>query len=106
MAKRRKRSRGGGAKRTPNPKRKPSPEITKRDRKPPVSIYTPPGPREKQRPLTPLDIEQGPGTKLKEIPNVSKKLSKAKVDENMQFLHQLLYGRKKVLFRTILFLRQ
>ncbi|KAJ0988782.1 hypothetical protein J5N97_007138 [Dioscorea zingiberensis] len=39
-------------------------------------------------------IEQGPGTKLKDIPNVSFKLSKRKVDENLQALHTILFGRK------------
>ncbi|KAH7683255.1 protein DEK protein [Dioscorea alata] len=39
-------------------------------------------------------IEQGPGTKLRDIPNVSFKLSKRKVDENLQALHTILFGRK------------
>lgn len=41
-----------------------------------------------------LTIEQGPGTKLKDIPNVFFKLSKRKIDENLQVLHTVLFGRK------------
>ncbi|KAF0925510.1 hypothetical protein E2562_016701 [Oryza meyeriana var. granulata] len=39
-------------------------------------------------------ILQGSGSKLKDIPNVQFKLSKRKVDENLQSLHVLMYGRK------------
>ncbi|KAL5223178.1 hypothetical protein ABZP36_027891 [Zizania latifolia] len=39
-------------------------------------------------------ILQGSGSKLKDIPNVSFKLSKRKVDENLQSLHVLMYGKK------------
>ncbi|XP_073098546.1 uncharacterized protein [Elaeis guineensis] len=41
-----------------------------------------------------LSIEQGSGTKLKDIPNVLFKLSKRKTDENLQILHTILFGRK------------
>ncbi|XP_038984334.1 cilia- and flagella-associated protein 251-like isoform X3 [Phoenix dactylifera] len=41
-----------------------------------------------------LAIEQGAGIKLKDIPNVLFKLSKRKVDENLQILHTILFGRK------------
>ncbi|KAG1363533.1 glutamic acid-rich protein [Cocos nucifera] len=41
-----------------------------------------------------LSIEQGSGTKLKDIPNVLFKLSKRKIDENLQILHSILFGRK------------
>ncbi|KAG8054127.1 hypothetical protein GUJ93_ZPchr0001g32259 [Zizania palustris] len=37
---------------------------------------------------------QGSGSKLRDIPNVSFKLSKRKADENLQSLHVLMYGRK------------
>uniref|UniRef100_A0A8R7U0Z6 Protein DEK n=1 Tax=Triticum urartu TaxID=4572 RepID=A0A8R7U0Z6_TRIUA len=39
-------------------------------------------------------ILQGSGTKLKEIPNVFFKLSKRKVDDNLQSLHTILFGRR------------
>ncbi|OAY84209.1 Protein DEK [Ananas comosus] len=42
-------------------------------------------------------ILQGSGTKLKDIPNalsVSFKLSKRRIDENLQVLHTILFGRK------------
>jgi len=39
-------------------------------------------------------VLQGSGTKLKDIPNVSFKLSKRKADESLQSLHTVLYGRK------------
>ncbi|KAJ6831995.1 protein DEK-like isoform X1 [Iris pallida] len=41
-----------------------------------------------------LSIKQGSGMKLQDIPNVVFKLSKRKVDENLQALHTLLFGRK------------
>ncbi|XP_018675521.2 DEK domain-containing chromatin-associated protein 2 isoform X2 [Musa acuminata AAA Group] len=44
-------------------------------------------------PKTP-SFKQGSGDKLKDIPNVSFKLSKRKVDENLQALHTVLFGRK------------
>jgi len=39
-------------------------------------------------------ILQGSGTKLKDIPNVSFKLSKRKADDILQRLHVLMYGKK------------
>ncbi|EOA23939.1 hypothetical protein CARUB_v10017156mg [Capsella rubella] len=42
----------------------------------------------------PLSIEQGRGTRLKEIPNVAYKLSKRKPDDNLFLLHTILYGKK------------
>ncbi|XP_051227868.1 DEK domain-containing chromatin-associated protein 1 [Lolium perenne] len=39
-------------------------------------------------------ILQGPGTMLKEIPNVSFKLSKRKSDEVLQSLHTIMFGKK------------
>ncbi|XP_020247166.1 protein DEK-like isoform X2 [Asparagus officinalis] len=41
-----------------------------------------------------LKIEEGSGTKLRDIPNVAFKLSKRKGDENLQVLHTILFGRK------------
>ncbi|KAG6515888.1 hypothetical protein ZIOFF_026322 [Zingiber officinale] len=38
--------------------------------------------------------KKGSGQKLKDIPNVSFKLSKRKADENLRALHSLLFGRK------------
>ncbi|KAE8720166.1 DEK domain-containing chromatin associated protein, putative isoform 4 [Hibiscus syriacus] len=42
----------------------------------------------------PLSIEKGPGTRLKDIPNVAFKLSKRKFDDNLQLLHMILFGKK------------
>ncbi|XP_010426369.1 PREDICTED: protein DEK [Camelina sativa] len=42
----------------------------------------------------PVSIEQGRGTRLKEIPNVAYKLSKRKPDDNLFLLHTILYGKK------------
>ncbi|XP_050375950.1 DEK domain-containing chromatin-associated protein 1-like [Argentina anserina] len=42
----------------------------------------------------PLSIEKGPGTQLKDIPNVAFKLSKRKPDDNLQLLHTILFGKK------------
>ncbi|XP_010515189.1 PREDICTED: protein DEK-like [Camelina sativa] len=42
----------------------------------------------------PGSIEQGRGTRLKEIPNVAYKLSKRKPDDNLFLLHTILYGKK------------
>ncbi|PPS09778.1 hypothetical protein GOBAR_AA10874 [Gossypium barbadense] len=42
----------------------------------------------------PLSIEKGPGTQLKDIPNVAFKLSKRKYDDNLQLLHMILFGKK------------
>ncbi|XP_074585644.1 DEK domain-containing chromatin-associated protein 1-like [Curcuma longa] len=50
-------------------------------------------PRKISVPKTP-SFEQGSGQKLKDIPNVSFKLSKRKADENLRALHTLLFGRK------------
>uniref|UniRef100_J3L7C3 DEK-C domain-containing protein n=1 Tax=Oryza brachyantha TaxID=4533 RepID=J3L7C3_ORYBR len=44
--------------------------------------------------LVPSQSLRGSGSKLKDIPNVQFKLSKRKVDENLQSLHVLMYGRK------------
>ncbi|XP_072990853.1 DEK domain-containing chromatin-associated protein 1-like [Typha latifolia] len=41
-----------------------------------------------------ISIEKGSGIMLKDIPNVTFKLSKRKGDENLQALHTILYGRK------------
>lgn len=37
---------------------------------------------------------QGSGTQLKDIPNVAYKLSKRKPDDNLQILHNILFGKK------------
>lgn len=42
----------------------------------------------------PLSISKGSGTQLKDIPNVAYKLSKRKPDDNLQMLHNILYGKK------------
>ncbi|KAK8604660.1 hypothetical protein V6N13_099592 [Hibiscus sabdariffa] len=42
----------------------------------------------------PLSIGKGPGTQLKDIPNVAFKLSKRKFDDNLQMLHMILFGKK------------
>uniref|UniRef100_A0A2P2LBG3 Protein DEK isoform X1 n=1 Tax=Rhizophora mucronata TaxID=61149 RepID=A0A2P2LBG3_RHIMU len=42
----------------------------------------------------PLSIEKGSGTQLKDIPNVAFKLSKRKLDDNLQMLHTILFGKK------------
>ncbi|GMJ05885.1 hypothetical protein like AT3G48710 [Hibiscus trionum] len=42
----------------------------------------------------PLSIRKGPGTQLKDIPNVAFKLSKRKFDDNLQMLHMILFGKK------------
>ncbi|VFQ92862.1 unnamed protein product [Cuscuta campestris] len=42
----------------------------------------------------PLSIQKGPGMQLRDIPNVAYKLSKRKPDENLQTLHNILYGKK------------
>ncbi|KAJ8537049.1 hypothetical protein K7X08_035450 [Anisodus acutangulus] len=42
----------------------------------------------------PLSIRKGSGTQLKDIPNVAYKLSKRKPDDNLQILHNILYGKK------------
>ncbi|KAK8519361.1 hypothetical protein V6N12_025401 [Hibiscus sabdariffa] len=44
--------------------------------------------------LQSLDSISGPGTQLKDIPNVAFKLSKRKFDDNLQMLHMILFGRK------------
>ncbi|PKA54823.1 omega-hydroxypalmitate O-feruloyl transferase [Apostasia shenzhenica] len=41
-----------------------------------------------------LEIVQGSGEKLKDIPNVAFKLSKRKGDENLHTLHKIIFGRK------------
>ncbi|XP_051136188.1 DEK domain-containing chromatin-associated protein 1-like [Andrographis paniculata] len=41
-----------------------------------------------------LAILQGQGTQLKDIPNVTFKLSKRKADENLQLFHTILFGKK------------
>ncbi|KAG6421307.1 hypothetical protein SASPL_117858 [Salvia splendens] len=45
-------------------------------------------------PSNTLSIEKGKGVKLKDIPNVAFKLSKAKPDETLQLLHNVLFGKK------------
>ncbi|KAK8537714.1 hypothetical protein V6N13_096478 [Hibiscus sabdariffa] len=42
----------------------------------------------------PLSIEKGPGTQLKDIPNVAFMLSKRKFDDNLLMLHMILFGKK------------
>ncbi|KAG5617534.1 hypothetical protein H5410_017358 [Solanum commersonii] len=42
----------------------------------------------------PLSIRNGSGTQLKDIPNVAYKLSKRKPDDNLQILHNILFGKK------------
>lgn len=42
----------------------------------------------------PFSIEKGPGTLLKDIPNVAYKLSKRKADDNLQSLHNILFGKR------------
>ncbi|CAO1942874.1 unnamed protein product [Urochloa humidicola] len=81
------------AKKTPTPRKTgPAAERPSRERKT-VERYSELAPR-----VTPVKkspaILQGSGTKLKDIPNVSFKLSKRKADENLQSLHTLMYGRK------------
>ncbi|KAK8553172.1 hypothetical protein V6N13_089386 [Hibiscus sabdariffa] len=44
--------------------------------------------------LQSLDSISGPGTQLKDIPNVAFKLSKRKFDDNLQMLHMILFGKK------------
>ncbi|XP_078163316.1 uncharacterized protein LOC144558344 isoform X2 [Carex rostrata] len=41
-----------------------------------------------------ISIVQGSGTKLKDIPNVSFKLSKRRADETLHSLHVFLFGRR------------
>ncbi|KAJ7945671.1 Protein DEK [Quillaja saponaria] len=41
-----------------------------------------------------LSIEKGRGAQLKDIPNVAFKLSKRKLDDNLQILHTILFGKK------------
>ncbi|CAL4959675.1 unnamed protein product [Urochloa decumbens] len=81
------------AKKTPTPRKTgPAAERPSRERKT-VERYSELAPR-----ITPVKkspaILQGSGTKLKDIPNVSFKLSKRKADENLQSLHTLMYGKK------------
>ncbi|KAM7483475.1 hypothetical protein LguiB_008058 [Lonicera macranthoides] len=42
----------------------------------------------------PLSIDKGRGTQLKDIPNVAFKLSKRKPDDNLQILHNILFGKR------------
>ncbi|GJM92019.1 hypothetical protein PR202_ga08445 [Eleusine coracana subsp. coracana] len=81
-----------GKKTPPSKKLTPGIERPSRERKT-VERYSELAPR-----VTPVKkspaILQGSGTKLKDIPNVSFKLSKRKVDENLQSLHTLMYGKK------------
>ncbi|KAL4383328.1 hypothetical protein GQ457_15G006900 [Hibiscus cannabinus] len=42
----------------------------------------------------PLSIEKGPGTQLKDIPNVAFMLSKRKFNDNLLMLHMILFGKK------------
>ncbi|KMZ67006.1 Protein DEK [Zostera marina] len=41
-----------------------------------------------------VPINQGSGTKLRDIPNVLFKLSKRKADESLQHLHRIFFGKK------------
>ncbi|MQL94180.1 hypothetical protein Taro_026839, partial [Colocasia esculenta] len=41
-----------------------------------------------------VSIQKGSGAQLKDIPNVFFKLSKRKVDENLQLLHRILFAKK------------
>lgn len=41
-----------------------------------------------------LKIEKGPGTALKDIPNVAHKLSRKKTDDTFKLLHTILFGRR------------
>ncbi|KAG2593965.1 protein DEK-like isoform X2 [Panicum virgatum] len=81
------------AKKTPTPRKSgPAAERPSRERKT-VERYSELAPR-----VTPVKkspaILQGSGTKLKDIPNVSFKLSKRKADDILQSLHVLMYGKK------------
>lgn len=81
-------------KKTPPSKKSAGPAVERpsRERKT-VERYAELAPRATPAKKSPA-IVQGSGTKLKDIPNVSFKLSKRKVDENLQSLHTVLYGRK------------
>ncbi|KFK34172.1 hypothetical protein AALP_AA5G109800 [Arabis alpina] len=63
-----------------------------RERKKTVRYIMPTSPRSSG--TKPVLIEQGRGTRLKEIPNVAYKLSKRKADDNLFLLHTILYGKK------------
>ncbi|TKW18584.1 hypothetical protein SEVIR_5G440700v4 [Setaria viridis] len=76
----------------PSRKTGPAAERPSRERKT-VERYSELAPRVTPAKKSPA-IVQGSGTKLKDIPNVSFKLSKRKTDENLQSLHTLMYGRK------------
>ncbi|KAF8648629.1 hypothetical protein HU200_064674 [Digitaria exilis] len=81
------------ANKTPPPRKTgPAAERPSRERKT-VERYSELAPRVAPAKKSPA-IVQGSGTKLKDIPNVSFKLSKRKADENLQSLHALMYGRK------------
>ncbi|XP_042378590.1 protein DEK-like [Zingiber officinale] len=82
-----KRKRRSVAKEAATPVERPS-----RERKR-VERFAAMSPRKTSVPKTP-SFEQGSGQKLKDIPNVSFKLSKRKADENLRALHSLLFGRK------------
>ncbi|RLN21707.1 protein DEK-like [Panicum miliaceum] len=80
-------------KKTPPPRKSgPAAERPSRERKT-VERYSELAPRVMPVKKSPA-ILQGSGTKLKDIPNVSFKLSKRKADENLQSLHVLMYGKK------------
>ncbi|KAL8505433.1 hypothetical protein ACS0TY_016610 [Phlomoides rotata] len=49
---------------------------------------------EKDPPLKEFIIEQGPGTALKDIPNVAYKLSRRKTEDTFKLLHSVLFGRR------------
>jgi len=81
------------AKKTPPPRKSgPAAERPSRERKT-VERYS-----ELAKRVVPVKkspaILQGSGTKLKDIPNVSFKLSKRKADDILQSLHVLMYGKK------------
>uniref|UniRef100_A0A6V7QSK8 DEK-C domain-containing protein n=1 Tax=Ananas comosus var. bracteatus TaxID=296719 RepID=A0A6V7QSK8_ANACO len=58
-----------------------------------VERYTSASPRSSSAKKSPA-ILQGFGTMLKDIPNVSFKMSRRKADENLQVLHRILFGKK------------
>ncbi|KAJ6790876.1 protein DEK-like isoform X1 [Iris pallida] len=58
-----------------------------------VVRFSVPTPQRVSLPKNPK-IEQGPGTKLGDIPNVIFKLSKRKADDNLNVLHTIIFRRK------------
>ncbi|OEL30444.1 hypothetical protein BAE44_0008538 [Dichanthelium oligosanthes] len=89
---RRKKGEAAAKKTPPSRKTGPAAERPSRERKT-VERYSELAPRATPAKKSPA-ILQGSGTKLKDIPNVSFKLSKRKADESLQSLHTLMFGRK------------